>query len=99
MPIFEWDSNKNDNNLAKHNVDFHEAKEIFDDKNSIERPGKLRGEPRIIRIGKTTTKLILAVVYTMRDLVVRLISARQASKSEINAYLENRFKSEKEDES
>ncbi len=92
MPKFEWDSEKNRKNLSKHNVDFNEAKEIFDDEDSIEGLGNFRGELRIIRIGKTTTKLILMVVYTMREIVVRLISARQANKSEINTYIENKFK-------
>lgn len=98
MPNFEWDSEKNKKNLLKHNVDFREAQEIFDDENAIEKLGTFRDEPRIIRIGKTTAKLILTVVYTMRDVVVRLISARQASKEERNAYLENRFKNQHEDE-
>ena len=92
MPKFEWNSEKNRKNLSKHSVDFDEAKEIFDDEDSIEGLGNFKGELRIVRIGKTATKLILMVVYTMRDVVVRLISARQANKSEINAYIENKFK-------
>ena len=92
MPKFEWDSQKNRKNLSKHNVSFDEAKEVFNDTNSIEKLGNFRGELRVVRIGKTTTKLILMVVYTMRDVAVRLISARQANKSERNAYIENRFK-------
>ncbi|MDX2071975.1 MAG: BrnT family toxin [Haliscomenobacter sp.] len=97
MPTFEWDPEKNKKNLSKHNVDFREAQEIYDDKNAIEKLGTFRDEPRIIRIGKTTAKFILVVVYTMRDVVVRLISARQASKEERNAYLENSFKQQKDE--
>jgi hypothetical protein len=98
MPKFEWDQEKNEKNLSKHNVDFNEAKEVFDDEDSIERPGNYQGEPRIMRIGKTTTTLILIVVYTMRDVVVRLISARQAGKAERNEYLGNRFNKQSKDE-
>ena len=36
MSTFEWDSDKNKKNLSKHNVDFREAQEIFDDKNYYE---------------------------------------------------------------
>ena len=97
MPKFEWDSEKSKKNLSKHNVGFDEAKEVFDDEYGIEKLGKIRGERRIVRIGKTTTKLILTVVYTMRDIVIRLISARQASKSERNAYVANKFKKHNDD--
>lgn len=80
---FEWDENKNLKNREKHKIGFEEAKTIFDDPNSIELEATDRnGEYRIIRIGKTTTRFILLVLYTIRGLIVRLISARQASKKE-----------------
>lgn len=100
MAIFEWDEAKNRSNLAKHRVDFEEAKSIFDDSNSLEKPGNFRGEPRVIRLGKSATKLILIVVYTMRRTVTRIISARQASRSERNVYIDHKLSnSSTEDES
>jgi uncharacterized protein len=89
---FEWDENKNRKNLEKHKINFEEAKTIFDDPDAIEMEADHNGEYRIIRIGKTATKFILLVVYTLRDLVVRLISARQANKDERNLYIEQKFK-------
>jgi uncharacterized DUF497 family protein len=89
---FEWDENKNRKNVEKHRIRFEEAKSIFDDPNAIEIEGSRNGEYRIIRIGKTATKFILLVVYSLRGLVVRLISARQANKDERALYLEQKFK-------
>ncbi len=92
MPEFEWDEAKNRKNTEKHKVDFEEAKTVFDDPHAIEFEASRNGEYRIIRIGKTATKFILLVVYTIIGLVVRLISARQANKDERNLYIEEKFK-------
>lgn len=95
---FEWDENKNRKNREKHKVDFEEAKSVFDDSDAIEMEAIRNGEYRIIRIGKTATKFILLVVYTLRGLVIRLISARQARRDERNLYIEHKFKKQ-DDES
>lgn len=92
MPQFEWDENKNRKNSEKHKVDFEEAKTVFDDPNAIEFEVSRNGEYRLVRIGKTATKFILLVVYTISGLVVPLISARQANKDERNLYIEEKFK-------
>lgn len=89
---FDWDENKNRKNVEKHKVNFKEAKTIFDDPDAIEMEASRDGEYRVVRIGKTATKFILLVVYTLRGLVVRLISARQAKKDERNLYIEHKFK-------
>jgi len=96
---FEWDENKNSKNKEKHKIDFEEAKTIFDDPDAIELEASRNGEYRIIRIGKTATKFILLVVYTVRGLVARLISARQANKKERNLYIEHKFKIEENESS
>lgn len=84
---FEWDDNKNERNKRKHNVSFEEASSIFDDDDSLEQKATIKGEKRIVRVGKTATKLILMIVYTLRKAIVRIISARQANRSERNAYI------------
>ena len=89
---FEWDESKNRKNEEKHKINFEEAKTIFDDPDAIEMEASRSGEYRIIRIGKTATRFILLVVYSIRGLVVRLISARQANKDERNLYIEHKFK-------
>ena len=98
MTRFEWNEDKNAINREKHKIGFEEAKTVFADKDAIEVEAQRDGEYRIIRIGKTAAKFILLVVYTMRGMVVRLISARQANKKERNLYLKNKFKNQ-DDES
>lgn len=98
MALFEWDENKDNSNKRKHKVGFDEAKEVFDDENAIEFLGDKGGEVRFLRIGKTVGKVILAVVYTLRTTIYRIISARQADRKEINAYLENKFTKNKDNE-
>jgi uncharacterized DUF497 family protein len=95
---FEWDENKNESNKRKHNVSFEEASSVFDDEDSLEQRAVINGERRIIRVGKTATKLILLVVYTLRKAIVRIISARQAGRSERNAYIGNKLDQNVEDD-
>lgn len=89
MPEFEWDEQKSQRNKQKHSISFNKAKETFEDDNAVEFLGNTKDEPRILRIGKTLGKVLIAVVYTMRKAVIRIISARQASKREIKVYIEN----------
>ena len=95
---FEWDEEKNDRNKKKHKVSFEEAKSAFDDESSIEFDASKNGEYRIVKIGKTASKFILFIVYTMRGLVVRLISARQASKNERNLYIGKKLKNQNDED-
>lgn len=96
---FEWEDEKNERNKEKHKISFEEAKSAFDDGNSLEFEASQNGEFRIVRIGKTATKFILFIVYTMRGLVIRLISARQASKDERNLYIGKNLKTQGDEDS
>lgn len=90
MPQFEWDETKNKSNLEKHSVDFNQAKEVFSDDNRVETPDTRKdyGEERFKVIGKAID-LILSVIYTLRGAVIRIISARAASKKERDEYNKN----------
>ena len=98
MLEFEWDENKNKSNREKHSISFEKAKEVFQDENAVEFRGDSSTELRIMRIGKTFSKILIAVVYTIRSAVIRIISARQASKKETKAYLENSLSKQSGDE-
>ena len=84
---FEWDENKNKSNIDKHSIDFNDAKDVFKDDNSIVLPDlrKDYGESRWKIIGKIYGSII-SVIYTMRDKVTRIISARKASRNERDEY-------------
>lgn len=77
-------------NVEKHGIDFKQAKEVFYDEKRIESPDNRKnyGEDRMKAIGRAFD-LILSVIYTMRGNLIRLISARPASKKERNTYIEN----------
>ena len=89
---FEWDENKNISNQRKHNVSFEEAETVFDDENAIYIYDELHSddEDRFYVIGESDTlKNKLTVCHCYRgenDEIVRIISARRATKKEIADY-------------
>jgi uncharacterized protein len=86
MAEFEWDEEKNRQNLAKHHISFEEAATVFDgDHMSIEDEGAY-GEVREKTFGLIREVLVLCVVHTDRDGVTRIISARKATPSERRLY-------------
>ena len=99
MAKYEWDENKNQSNQDKHDLSFEDAKEIFADKDRIQyiSSTKRYGERRYKTVGRLL-RIIVTVVYTVRSSVLRIISARQASKKEKTDYIENESKKNKEDE-
>ena len=98
MSKFEWEDTKNKSNRQKHSISFEKAKEVFQDEKAVEFRGNDPTELRIMRVGKTFSKILIAVVYTVRSAVIRIISARQASKKETKAYLENSLSKQAADE-
>ena len=87
----EYDEAKNQKNLVKHGMSFQTASRAFDDPQAviIYDEEHSEGEERYNLIGAVDNH-ILFIVYTMRREVVRLISARLATKREIERYYENR---------
>jgi len=87
---FEWDHNKNQINIRKHDIDFIEAAKIFKDINFIVNEDIRHddyGETRYQIIGAVDPYGVLLVVYTERhENVIRIISARKADKKERRLY-------------
>jgi uncharacterized DUF497 family protein len=81
---FEWDEEKNVLNRAKHDVDFDDAMEVFYGPIIFRRSDR-NDEERWIAIGYSENRLI-AVVFTRRADVIRIISARSAGKNEKREY-------------
>lgn len=84
---FEWDEAKGEANFRKHGVDFATATRVFADPFAIERLDRSTayGEIRLLITGMAEGAL-LTVVYTERGEVVRIISARRATKKEHDNY-------------
>lgn len=87
---FEWDEIKNQINIDKHGIDFADVADIFnhpmltllDEREDYD-------EDRWIGIGWIKS-LIGVVIYTERvGDVIRIISARKATKNEVRRYEKN----------
>ncbi len=89
MPC-EWDESKAEANTAKHGVAFEEAETVFEDPLFVDfyDPGHSDEEHRYIIIGVSRALRLLIVSYMERDNVVRIISARETTRSERKAYEE-----------
>jgi uncharacterized DUF497 family protein len=87
---FEWDQNKAASNLSKHGVSFEEAKTAFDDPLYLDffDPDHSHSEDRYILIGQSSMNRLLFVSYIEYDEMVRLISAREATRRECKDYEE-----------
>ena len=89
---FNWDSNKAKINLVKHEISFEEAQSVFDDDNArlIFDPDHSEDEDRFILLGLSCSLKVLVVVHCYRDdeNIIRLISARKATKHEEKNYKE-----------
>ncbi|MCH5298483.1 MAG: BrnT family toxin [Ruminococcus sp.] len=89
---FEWDNNKNTINKKKHKISFEEAKTVFYDEDAliIDDPEHSEEEERFIILGLSNRANLLVVCHCYRasDTVIRIISARKATKSESKQYNE-----------
>jgi uncharacterized DUF497 family protein len=81
---FEWDDQKRELNLAKHDIDFDGATEVFYGPIILRRSDR-NNEERWTALGYSENRLIV-VVFTRREDVIRIISARRARKNEESEY-------------
>jgi hypothetical protein len=77
--IFEWDLNKELENVKKHGVDFTEAQEVFIDPKVIhvEDEKHSQQEDRFYAVGKTKKGRIITVRYAFRENKIRIFGAAQ----------------------
>jgi uncharacterized DUF497 family protein len=90
---FEWDQGKDRTNQDKHGVTFAEAATVFGDplELTISDPDHSAGEYRFISIGRSGLGHLLVVCYTERqNNRIRIISARNATRSEQKFYEQKR---------
>jgi uncharacterized DUF497 family protein len=87
---FKWDPRKNAENQRKHRVSFEEAETVFADEHAllIDDPEHSTTEDRFVLLGLSVRFRVLLVVhsYRERDGVIRIISARRATKLERTRY-------------
>jgi hypothetical protein len=87
---FEWDPQKAAGNLAKHKVSFEEAATVFGDPlgRIVADPRHSAVEERLVLLGISKERRLLAVMYVERAEAVRIISARRATRPERRDYEE-----------
>ncbi|MCO5143620.1 MAG: BrnT family toxin [Oligoflexia bacterium] len=88
--IFVWDNSKNQSNKKKHSVSFEEAETVFYDTTArlIADLDHSKDEDRYILLGMSSLLKLLVVVHVYKesDEIIRIISARKASKKEQKEY-------------
>lgn len=90
MYLFDWDDNKNTANIMKHGISFEEASTAFFDERAImfDDPEHSEDEERFLLLGMSEEANLCIVCHCYResDTVIRLISARKATKKEGERY-------------
>ncbi|MBI3303770.1 MAG: BrnT family toxin [Deltaproteobacteria bacterium] len=91
---FEWDPKKEAKNIRKHKVSFSEAATVFGDplSTTVPDPDHSQEEDRSITIGMSQRPRPLMVAHTERGERIRIISARELTPDEREAYEEETYK-------
>ena len=86
---FEWDDGNSGKNWKKHRVSDGECEEVFFNAPLVAIPdvGHSHDEERILVLGRTESGRKLFVVCTVRRDRIRVISAREMTKREREAYI------------
>ncbi len=92
MYFFDWDENKNATNIIKHGISFEEASSVFLDERALmfdDPEHSEDGEDRFLLLGMSEEANLCLVCHCYResDSVIRLISARKATKKEGERYV------------
>ena len=90
---FEWNNLKSLANKRKHGVSFEEAQTVFYDEEAVEfdDPDHSQDEDRFIILGMSLKLRVLVISHCVRKGdVIRIISARKATRHEANHYWEGK---------
>jgi uncharacterized DUF497 family protein len=87
---FDWSAEKSRENQRKHGVSFAEAQTVFFDENAVEFYDDKHSawEDRFLLLGISTKLRLLLVCHCLRESgsIIRIISARKATKNEQELY-------------
>ncbi len=85
---FQWDAGNAEQNWVKHQVSRGETEHVFFNRPLVVVEGELRAEstPRYYALGQTDASRLLCIVFTIREGLIRVISARPMSQRERRVY-------------
>ncbi|MFI5361096.1 MAG: BrnT family toxin [Elusimicrobiota bacterium] len=85
---FEWDDRNSEKIWRKHKVSPFECEQIFFNQPLIVAPDETHSqtEPRFLVLGRTDAQRLLFLVFTARNNLVRVVSARDMSRAESEVY-------------
>ena len=87
---FEWNPAKAIANVRKHGVSFEDAQTVFSDERArlIDDPDHSHEEERFVLLGLSSSLRLLVVAHSYRSEggVIRIISARRATRAEERSY-------------
>jgi uncharacterized protein len=85
---FQWDEGNTEKNWIKHNVSRGETEQVFFNRPLVVVEGEQRAElrSRYVALGQTDAGRQLFIVFTIRDDLIRVISARPMSRRERRVY-------------
>jgi len=85
---FQWDAGNSEKSWLRHQVSRIEAEEVFfrDPLVAAEDREHSTDEERFFALGRTSTRRPLFVVFTLRGALIRVISAREMTRKEREAY-------------
>jgi len=85
--FFEWDEGKNQSNIRKHGIDFADVPDMFNHPMLIRRDEDVEcAEERWVSLGWLKALIGVVVYPERRGEVIRIISARKATKREARYY-------------
>ena len=95
--MYEWDNDKNRDNLVKHGLSFEDAEHVFDGPTfTFEDTRFDYGERRYITFGLLNGRLVV-IAHTPRGAKIRVVSMRKGNKREQKTYQERLKKARRHD--
>jgi hypothetical protein len=85
---FDWNAGNIDKNWERHQVSASECEQVFFQRPILVAPDleHSEDEPRYAALGQTAAGRPLTIVFTIRDTLIRVISARGMSRRERRVY-------------
>jgi uncharacterized protein len=88
--VYVWDEQKRESNLKKHGLDFRDAHLVYENPDKCTYDASRNDEYRLMDVAMAVVNgRVLTLVYTERDDQVRVISFRNASRTECKQYEED----------